>query len=75
MLKEIIPTIIANDFDSERRLRLPEVKKLCPYSTSGLYKKIAEGTFPKPIRIGSRAVAWKFSDIQEYLKNCEMRSL
>ena len=32
-----------------------------------LYKKIREGTFPKSIKLGPRAVAWKESEVQVWM--------
>jgi prophage regulatory protein len=39
-------------------LRLRAVKQIIPYSTSTIYDRISKGTFPKPVPIGPRAVAW-----------------
>jgi prophage regulatory protein len=47
----------------ERLLRLPEVRQLAGMSTSTLYLKMSRGEFPSPVRIGSRAVAWRSSDV------------
>ncbi len=49
-------------------LRLPEVLKLIPISRSSLYARIKLGTFPKPKKIGPRAVGWSVADIREYLE-------
>jgi prophage regulatory protein len=52
----------------EKLLRLPEVKDLTCRSTSRIYADMAAGTFPKPVRIGVRAVAWRESELQEWLE-------
>jgi prophage regulatory protein len=49
-------------------LRLPEVKRTTGYSRSSIYSQIAQGTFPKPVRLGKRAVGWLESEIQEWLQ-------
>jgi prophage regulatory protein len=36
-------------------------------SRSWLYAEIAAGRFPKPIRVGARAVVWRESQIREWL--------
>lgn len=36
-------------------------------SRSTLYAMIAEGTFPKPIRIGKRAVGWTESSLIDWI--------
>ncbi|WP_232222319.1 helix-turn-helix transcriptional regulator [Thioalkalivibrio paradoxus] len=32
-----------------------------------IYAAMAAGTFPRPVRIGSRAVAWRSSDIAAWI--------
>jgi prophage regulatory protein len=49
-------------------LRLPEVKKSTGLSRSTIYLRIAEGTFPKPISLGGRAVGWLEAEVQEWLQ-------
>jgi prophage regulatory protein len=51
----------------EKLLRLPEVKDLTGRTTSRIYADMASGTFPKPIKIGVRAVAWRESELREWL--------
>jgi prophage regulatory protein len=41
-----------------RFIKLPEVKALTTLSTSELYRRTAEGTFPRQIRLGPKSVAW-----------------
>jgi prophage regulatory protein len=49
-------------------LRLPAVMANIGLSRSSIYLRIAEGTFPKPVSLGARAVGWLESDIQEWLR-------
>ena len=49
-------------------IRRNEVLKLVPISVSGLYQKISDGQFPRPIKLGLRAVGWKKSEVLRYLK-------
>jgi prophage regulatory protein len=51
----------------ERLLRLPDVRDLTCRSTSRIYADMAAGTFPKPIKIGVRAVAWRESELRGWL--------
>jgi prophage regulatory protein len=37
-------------------------------SKSNLYKKIFEDEFPKPIRLGPRAVGWVHSEVQTWIE-------
>jgi prophage regulatory protein len=48
-------------------LRLPEVIELCAISRSSLYQFIKDDKFPKPIRLGERAVGWLESEISGWI--------
>ena len=39
-------------------LRLPTVKATTGLSRSTIYQRIADGSFPKPVSLGARAVGW-----------------
>ena len=51
-----------------RFLRLTEIKNLTGLSRSTIYMRIAEKRFPKPIKLGERAVAWLESDINAWME-------
>ncbi|WP_438820013.1 helix-turn-helix transcriptional regulator [Burkholderia lata] len=36
---------------------------------STIYQRIQDGTFPRPIRLGERAVGWRASDIEQFLED------
>jgi len=44
-------------------IRLPEVIRQSGLSRSSVYHYIDEGLFPRPVKIGERAVAWISSEI------------
>jgi len=50
-----------------RLLRLNEVKQRTGLSKSSIYNQINDGTFPQPVLIGARAVAWVEGEIQEWI--------
>lgn len=50
-------------------LRLPAVKMCTGLSRSTIYLKISEGSFPKPISLGSRAVGWIESEVMDWLEH------
>ncbi len=51
----------------EKFLRFPEVEDITGKSRPTIYRDIEAGTFPKPIKIGPRAVAWPSSVIQKWI--------
>ena len=50
-------------------LRLPLVKARTGLSRSTIYLRIAEGSFPKPVSLGDRAVGWLESEIESWLSS------
>ena len=48
-------------------IRLPQVKHLVPLSRSSIYAAVKDKTFPSPVRIGVRAVAWRQSEVEDWL--------
>jgi len=49
-------------------LRLPDVNRSTGLSRSAIYLRITQGTFPKPVSLGGRAVGWLEAEIQEWLQ-------
>ncbi len=49
-------------------LRLPAVKTRTGLSRSTIYLRVSQGTFPKPVSLGGRAVGWMEAEIQEWLQ-------
>ena len=52
---------------TDRLLRLAEVRTRCGLSRSSLYRKMREGSFPAPLKVGVRAVRWPESEIEAWL--------
>lgn len=51
-------------------LRLPAVKSRTGLSRSTIYLRISQGTFPRPIRLGDRAVGWLDTTIDQWIQSC-----
>ena len=49
-------------------LRLPKVKAITGLSRSTIYLRMSEGTFPKHISLGSRAVGWLKSEVNAWIE-------
>ena len=47
-------------------IRLPEVKAITGLSKTSLYALIKEKSFPAPVHLGPRAVAWVKSEIRQW---------
>jgi len=48
--------------------RRRQVEQLVQLSRSTIYANVKAGTFPSPIRIGARAVAWRLADVEAWLE-------
>lgn len=48
-------------------LKLDAVKGATGLSRSALYRKVAAGEFPAPVRLGAHAVAWRTSEVAAWI--------
>ena len=60
----------------DRFLRMPEVIFVTGLSKATLYRLMAQGKFPKQIKISSGAVGWPESEVMDWLnrKTAESRN-
>ncbi len=49
-----------------RILQLPQVVEATGETRSTIYKRISEGQFPRPVRLGAKSVGWVEDEIAEY---------
>lgn len=54
---------------NEKLIRFRDLRKSIPLSRSTIWRKVRDGQFPSPIRIGKSAVAWLSSDIQQWIEH------
>ena len=53
----------------DRLLRREEVETRCGITRSSLYRLMREGLFPRPVKVGKRAVRWLESEISGWLQS------
>lgn len=53
--------------DYERLIKRAHVEQITGLSRSSLYSQMAKGVFPRPVKIGERAVAWREGDIRAWI--------
>ena len=51
-------------------LRRPEVERETGLSRSSIYRRMDEGSFPRPRRTGRRSVAWPQAEIEAWKAAC-----
>ena len=54
--------------EERRIIRIDEVSQLTGLAKSTIYKKVSEGSFPPPVRLGTRSVGWRLTDIDLWLQ-------
>jgi prophage regulatory protein len=59
---------------AEKLLRRPEVEARTGLSRSTLYDWMKRGEFPQPVKLGARLVAWRESDVTEWLESRDTRA-
>ena len=52
-----------------RVLRLPRVQSRTGLSRSTIYMRAANGSFPKPVRLGARGVGWIESEVDAWIRD------
>lgn len=57
----------STDTESDRLFaRMSTVQRLTGLGRSTIYRLIAEDKFPAQVRIGTRAVGWRWSDLERW---------
>lgn len=60
---------MTNDFEAARLLKEREVCRVTAQARTTIYAKAKAGTFPRPIKIGVRASAWRAAEVWAWLAN------
>ncbi|WEO63547.1 helix-turn-helix transcriptional regulator [Rhizobium rhizogenes] len=47
--------------------RRPSVERLTGLKRSAIYDAMSKGNFPKPVKLGPKAVGWRESDLAKWL--------
>ena len=50
-----------------RMLKIADASALTTMSRSWIYGRLKEGSFPRPLRVSSRCVAWLAEDVEQWL--------
>ena len=54
---------------TDKIMKRRQVEDAIGYKRSALYAMVSEGDFPKPIKLGRRAVGWLESDVSGWIKS------
>lgn len=53
--------------DLVRDPRHPEKPAVLPFGGTSLWREVAAGRFPKPVKFGGRITAWRVADVRRWL--------
>ena len=53
--------------EGNKLLRLPEVESTTGLKKSAIYERVKSGKFPQPVRLGTKSVAWRFDEVQQWI--------
>ena len=55
--------------NDERLIRLPQVESLTGLKRAHIYGLARRGRFPKPLKVGARASAWRESLVMQWVQD------
>ena len=61
-----VPTYVAPP-QLERLLTVQQVQLATSFSRTTIYRMVADGTFPEPMKIGKARIAWRSSAVRDWM--------
>lgn len=55
-------------------MRMRDVEVTVSLGRSTIYRYIANGTFPPPVRVGSHAVRWRREDLENFISTRKVKT-
>ncbi len=62
---------ISPDQAASGLIRKRTVLSRVPFSDTTLWRRVKDGTFPKPIHISTNAIAWREADVEAWIRSPE----
>jgi len=62
---------VTREYVASTILRRREVEKLTGLARSTIYQYVKAGVFPAPVRLGARAVGWRYADVLDWINTRE----
>lgn len=61
------PAIVARAVPTNVFLRLPQVLARVAISRSTLWRRVNDGSFPRPLKLSARVTVWRSEDIDDWM--------
>ncbi len=68
-----LPQLIGKRGQQNKKKNIASVPPLIPVCAATLWEWVANGTFPKPYKLGPRTTAWDVGEVREWLAACKKR--
>lgn len=52
-------------------VRINQLIQKLPISKASIWRKVKQGTFPAPVKLSVGITAWRTTDIENWLSQCE----
>jgi prophage regulatory protein len=52
-------------------IRINQLIQTLPISKASIWRKVKQGTFPAPVKLSVGITAWRKTDIETWLNQCE----
>lgn len=74
MSKTISTIPSADRFQGTTYIRQAQlIQAVLPFSAATLWRKVKNGSFPKPVKLSDRITAWRMDEIQSWLESCHAK--
>jgi prophage regulatory protein len=67
MSSKVTRAIASTEPAAAKLIRKPQVLARVPWSDTTLWRRVKDGTFPKPVRISPNCVAWREADVEAWI--------
>lgn len=64
-----------NTAKPDRLIRMPEVCARLGVCSRTISRRVKDGTLPRPLLIGSKAIAWRESQIDDWIANLQEKPI
>jgi prophage regulatory protein len=58
-----------NNTEQVRAIRTEQVMQITGLGRTTIFRAVKEGRFPKPLKLGERAIGWLESDVRAWLES------
>jgi prophage regulatory protein len=66
---ELLPdTAFVRESQIVQNPKQPNAQAPLPFSSATLWRRVNDGSFPKPVKLSARVTAWRVGEIRKYLE-------